>query len=102
AMATGQIRVGGAVREPQIVKLVPPIYPSLALKARVSGMVVLEATLTEQGTVENIRVVSGHPLLIEAAIDCVKQWVYEPTYLNGEPVAVVLTAKVVFHPRIVE
>jgi protein TonB len=95
------VRVGGDVREPQIIKLVPPVYPSLAIKARVDGTVVLEATLTEQGTVENIRVVSGHPLLVEAAIHCVKQWVYEPTYLNGQPVAVILTAKVVFHPRTV-
>jgi protein TonB len=93
------VRVGGDVREPQILKLVPPVYPVLALKARVSGTVVLEATLTEQGAVEGIRVVSGHPLLIDAAIDCVKQWVYEPTSLNGQPVAVVLTARVVFNPK---
>ena len=87
------------MREPQILKLVPPRYPGLALKARVSGTVVLEATLTAQGAVEDIRVVSGHPLLIDAAIECIKQWVYEPTYLNGIPVAVILTAKVVFTPR---
>jgi len=90
------IRVGGNVREPRPVKVVPPIYPPLASRARVSGMVVLEATLTAQGTVEEIRVISGHPLLIEAAITCVKQWQYEPTLLNGIPVAVILTAKVRF------
>ena len=94
------IRVGGMVQEPKIVKLVPPVYPPLAQKARVSGTVVLEATLTVDGTVEEIRVISGHPLLINAAIDCVKQWKYEPTYLNGEPVAVILTAKVSFNQRI--
>ena len=76
--------------------MVPPIYPQLASRARVSGTVVLEATLTEEGTVEEIRVISGHPLLIEAAIACVKQWQYEPTLLNGIPVAVILTAKVRF------
>jgi protein TonB len=80
------------------LKLVPPVYPALAIKARVSGTVILEATLTEQGAVENIKVISGHPLLVQAAIDCVKQWVYEPTYLNGQPVSVVLTAKVLFRP----
>src|SRR5215813_6709065 len=90
------IRVGGDVREPRPVKMVPPIYPMLASKARVSGIVVLEATITQKGTVEEIRVISGHPLLIEAAIACVKQWQYEPTLLNGSPVAVILTAKVRF------
>ena len=90
------IRVGGNVREPRALKMVPPIYPQLASRARVSGTVVLEATLTEEGTVEEIRVISGHPLLIEAAIACVKQWQYEPTLLNGIPVAVILTAKVRF------
>ena len=94
------VRVGGMVQEPKIVKLVAPVYPPLAQKARVSGTVVLEATLTADGTVEEIRVISGHPLLIPAAIDCVKQWKYEPTYLNGEPVAVILTAKVSFNQRI--
>jgi periplasmic protein TonB len=90
------VRVGGNVREPHPVKMVPPVYPSLASKARVSGTVILEATLTVQGTVEEIRVVSGHPLLIEAAVAAVKQWQYEPTTLNGIPVSVILTAKVHF------
>jgi protein TonB len=76
--------------------MVPPVFPPLASKARVTGTVTLEATLTSQGTVEEIKVISGHPLLTEAAIDCVKQWQYEPTYLNGVPVAVILTAKVHF------
>jgi len=99
SVVKGPIRVGGNVKEPQVIKLVPPVYPALALKARVSGTVILEATLTEQGTVENIKVISGHPLLVDAAIDCVKQWVYEPTYLNGQAVPIILTAQVVFHPR---
>jgi protein TonB len=90
------VRVGGNVKEPRPIKVVPPIYPSLASRARVSGTVVLEATLTAQGTVEEIRVISGHPLLVEAAIVCIKQWQYEPTLLNGIPVPVILTAKVRF------
>ena len=90
------VRAGGVIREPRAVKVVPPVYPALAMRARVSGTVVLEATLTEEGTVDKIRVVSGHPLLVEAAINCVKQWRYEPTLLNGVPVAVILTAKVHF------
>jgi protein TonB len=60
---------------------------------------VLEATLREDGTVDAIRVVSGHPLLVNAAIDSVKQWRYEPTLLNGHPVAIVLTAIVTFEQK---
>ena len=93
------VRVGGDVREPRVVRLVPPVYPPLASRARVTGTVILEATLTEDGTVDQIRVISGHPLLIDAAINCVKQWRYEPTLLNGVPVRVVLTAKVNFRDR---
>lgn len=95
------VRVGGMVQEPRIVKLVPPVYPVLASKARVAGTVILEATLTVDGTVDQIKVISGHPLLIEAAIDCVKQWRYEPTKLNGTPVAVILIAKVHFNQRVI-
>jgi protein TonB len=90
------VRVGGIVKEPRVVKVVPPVYPSLAKRARVTGTVILEATVTAEGVVEEIRIVSGHPLLVQAAIDCVKQWRYEPTYLNGEPVPVLLDAKVHF------
>jgi periplasmic protein TonB len=96
AMPAGPIRVGGVVKEPRPVKMVPPVYPPLASRARVSGVVVLEATLTTDGTVAEIHVVSGHPLLTDAAIRCVKQWRYEPTLLNGTPVAVILTARVRF------
>ena len=96
AALVGPVRVGGMVQEPRPLKMVPPVYPMLASKARVSGTVVLEATLTAQGTVEEIKVISGHPLLVEAAMQCVKQWVYEPTYLNGSPVPVILMAKVHF------
>ena len=93
---TGPMRVGGMVKEPRAVKMVPPVYPPLAARAHVSGIVVLEATLTTDGVVSEIRVVSGHPLLTDAAIHCVKQWRYEPTLLNGTPVAVILTARVHF------
>jgi protein TonB len=96
APSAGPVRIGGIVREPRVTKLVPPKYPSLARQARVSGTVVLEAIVTEDGKVSEIKVISGHPLLLEAAIDCVKQWEYEPTQLNGVPTAVILTAKVHF------
>ena len=92
----GPVRVGGDIREPRLTKMVPPVYPTLASKARVGGFVVLEAVVTAEGVVDEIKVISGHPLLIQAAIKAVKQWRYEPTYLNGVPVAVMLTAKVEF------
>jgi periplasmic protein TonB len=90
------VRVGGVVREPRVAKLVPPIYPKLARQARVAGTVVLEAIVTADGKVAEIKVISGHPLLVDAAINCVKQWEYEPTLLNGVPTPVILTAKVHF------
>src|SRR5207253_1314956 len=96
AVATGPIRVGGLVKEPRSIKMVPPVYPLMASRARVSGMVVLEATLTTEGMVDAIKVISGHPLLTQAAIDCVNQWRYEPTLLNGVPVPVIMTAKISF------
>ena len=92
----GPVRVGGLVKEPRSIKIVHPAYPAMASRARVSGTVVLEATLTKDGTVEEIRVLSGHPLLTQAAIDCVKQWRYEPTLLNGVPVSVIMTATIRF------
>jgi protein TonB len=90
------VRVGGVVREPRVTKLVPPIYPRLARQARVVGTVVLEAIVTAEGKVAEIKIVSGHPLLVDAAINCVKQWEYEPTLLNGVATPVILTAKVHF------
>ena len=90
------IRVGGVVKEPRPIKMIPPVYPPLASKARVSGTVVLEATLTTENRVEEIKVISGHPLLVDAAIQCVKKWEYEPSFLNGTPIPVILTAKVHF------
>ena len=90
------VRVGGVVKEPRILKLVPPVYPKLARTARVTGTVVLEAIVTAEGKVAEIKLVSGHPLLVQAAIDCVKEWEYEPTLLNGVPTPIILTAKVHF------
>ena len=90
------IRIGGNIQEPKVVKIVSPVYPKLAIKARVKGTVTLEATVTAEGTVDEVHVISGNPLLIQAAIDCVRQWRYEPTYLNGEPVPVILAAKINF------
>jgi protein TonB len=90
------VRVGGAIREPKITKLVQPIYPPVAAKQHLQGVVVLEAVVTESGRVEKVRVISGPPALVDAAVQAVQQWQYEPTRLNGTPVAVILNAQVSF------
>ena len=71
-----------------LVKEVVPSYPELARKARIQGEVVLAAEISKTGSVENLKAMSGHPMLIPAAIDAVKQWRYRPYVLNGEPIAV--------------
>jgi protein TonB len=73
-----------------------PPYPPLARQARIQGTVKLEAVISKEGTIENLTVVSGHPLLIQAALDAVKQWRYRPTMLNGVAVEVVTTIDVNF------
>lgn len=90
------VRVGGRVREPQLVKRIEPFYPPLARQAHIQGTVVIDAVLDEHGNVVEMKVISGHPLLIQAAIDAVKQWKYEPTYLNDLPVAVQMNIMVTF------
>ncbi len=93
------VRVGGNIRQPEIIKLVKPIYPPEAIKARIEGVVVLEATVTERGDVADIKVISGPPMLTPAAIKAVEEWKYEPTLINGRPVPVILTARVSFSLR---
>jgi periplasmic protein TonB len=65
-----------------------PTYPPIARSARIAGSVVLAATISKNGAIENLRVVNGHPMLVPAAMDAVKQWRYKPYLLNGEPVEV--------------
>ena len=90
------VRPGGDIREPQKIRHVPPIYPPIAISAGVHGIVMLEATISEAGTIENLRVVKSHPLLERAAIEAVKQWRYTPTRLNGQPVPIIMTVTVNF------
>ena len=93
------VRVGGNIRQPQIIKLVRPKYPPDAIQAHVDGVVILEATVTEKGDVVDLKVVSGPPMLIAAAIEAVQQWKYEATLINGRAVPVILTATVNFSLR---
>jgi periplasmic protein TonB len=90
------IRVGGRIKPPRIVSRVNPNYPPLARQTRVQGDVVLDAVIDTEGNVVQLQVVSGHPLLIQAALDAVRQWKYEPTYLNEQVIAVQLIVNVTF------
>jgi len=85
------IRVGGNVQQSNLVSQVKPAYPPEAKAARIQGTVHLEATISEEGTVVNLVVLSGPDELIESALAAVRQWVYRPTLLNGEPIAVITT-----------
>ncbi|HXZ80928.1 MAG TPA: energy transducer TonB [Terriglobales bacterium] len=88
-VATPQrVRVSQGVSEGLLVHKVVPQYPPLARQARIQGQVVLQAVIGKDGAIQNLRLVSGHPMLAPAAIDAVKQWRYKPYFLNGEPVEV--------------
>jgi len=90
------VRVGGQIKEPKKLKNVNPAYPDIAKQARVQGIVILEATISPQGKVSDVKVLRGNPLLDPAAIEAVRQWVYTPTLLNGVPVPVIMTVTVNF------
>jgi TonB family protein len=91
-----RIRVGGNVQQTKLVSQPIPTYPPEAKEARIQGVVKLNATIAKDGTMQHLDVISGHPLLIPAALDAVRQWVYEPTLLNGQPVEVVTEIDVNF------
>jgi protein TonB len=84
------------VLEAKLIRRVMPVYPALARQARISGMVELKGVIAPDGTVQRLQVLSGHPLLVPAAVEAVKQWLYQPTLLNGVPVEVVAPIKVSF------
>jgi len=92
----GPVRIGDQVQEPRKLKNVPPDYPEIARQARVQGVVILEATISLEGEVIDIRILRGIPLLDAAAVKAVKQWRYTPTYLNGIAVPVIMTVTVNF------
>jgi protein TonB len=93
------VRVGGQIQPPRKLKDVLPVYPDLARAARVEGTVIVECTISPRGTVSDVRVLRGIPLLNAAAVDAVRQWVYTPTLLNGVPVPVIMTITVTFQFR---
>jgi periplasmic protein TonB len=87
-VAPKSVRVSQGVLQGNLIHDVKPQYPSIARAARVSGQVVLQATIGKDGGIQNLRVVNGHPMLVQSALDAVRQWRYKPYFLNGEPVEV--------------
>ena len=90
------VQVGGSVRPPGRTREVRPEYPVQAKRMGIEGEVILEATINEQGRVVESRALSGHPLLVAAAIQSVSKWRYAPTILNGTPWPVLLKVRVTF------
>jgi protein TonB len=91
-----QIRVGGNVQASKLILNPPPDYPDMARQARIQGVVRYNAVVNRDGRVAHLTLVSGHPLLVPAATEAVKQWQYKPTLLNGEPVEVITQIDVNF------
>jgi protein TonB len=85
-IAGQKVRVSSGVAQGLLVRQVTPKYPAMAQQARIQGTVVLQAVIGKDGTVQNLHVISGPPMLIQAAMDAVRQWRYKPYHVNGEPV----------------
>jgi protein TonB len=91
-----RVRVSSGVQSGLLIRKVQPNYPPLARQARIQGVVVLQAQISKDGNIENLQLISGHPMLAPAAIEAVKQWKYKPYLLNGEPVEVETQVQVNF------
>jgi protein TonB len=87
--APPRVRVGTGVKAAEVIERIAPVYPALARQSRISGVVELEGVVGIDGHIRELRVISGHPLLVRAALDAVAQWRFRPTLLNGEPVEIV-------------
>lgn len=96
-VSTPPVHVGGAVSQPRRTTYIVPQYPVIAREAHVSGVVILEAVIAEDGSVRDVRVLRSIPLLDQAAVDAVRQWRFTPTLLNGAPVPVIMTVTVAFN-----
>ena len=91
-----KVNISAGVAVGMLIQKTPPLYPPIAKAARVSGTVVLQATISKTGSIENLHVVSGPAMLQQAALDAVKSWRYRPYLLNNEPVEVETTVNVIF------
>ncbi|MDQ6678407.1 MAG: energy transducer TonB [Acidobacteriota bacterium] len=93
---TSSIRVGGRVADANILLRIQPQYPPLARQARIQGTVRFNVVIGQDGHLQNLQLVSGHPLLVQAAQEALTQWTYKPTLLNGNPVPVITTVDINF------
>jgi protein TonB len=91
-----KVNISAGVELGLLIQKVTPTYPPIAKAARVQGTVVLQATISKQGTIEDLRVISGPAMLQQAALDAVRQWRYRPYLLNNEPVEVETSVQVIF------
>jgi protein TonB len=94
--APARLSVGGQVQAAKLIHEVDPSFPRLAHEARIGGLVRLKAVIAKDGTVKDLSVISGHPMLVPAALNAVKQWIYKPTFLNGTPIEVDTEVDVTF------
>jgi protein TonB len=90
------VRLGGDIRPPTLLQRVDPVYPDIAVRARVEGVVILEAIIDEEGRVKEVKVVRSVPLLDRAAIEAVERWRCEPVVFNGRTIPVILNVVVSF------
>ena len=91
-----RVRVGGRVRKARLIHQVPPVYPVEAIEQEITGRVELEAVISVEGLIQQVKVLSGDPLLAESALEAVRQWRYQPTKLNGLEVEVITSIEIFF------
>ena len=92
----GPVKIGGNVKEPRLISSVLPVYPIGAIQAGVQGDVVIQTTIDKDGKVVEMHVVSGPTMLRQAALDALRRWKYEPSMLDGQPVAVQMQVTIKF------
>jgi protein TonB len=91
------VRIGGQLKPPRIIRKVEPVFPALAVSARLNAILVLEAEVDVHGYVKFVKVLSGHPIFDDAALEAVRQWRYQPLLLNGEPTGFILSVVINFN-----
>ena len=91
-----RVRVGGLVQKARLIHQVPPVYPIKAIEQEITGRVALEAVISAGGLIQEVKVLSGDPLLAESAVEAVRQWRYRPTKLNGRAVEVITRVEIIF------
>ena len=91
-----RVRISQGVTSGLLLRKLDPVYPTIAREARIQGNVVLKAIIDKEGSIQDLQLVTGHPMLVPAAIQAVKQWRYRPYLLNGQPVEVETTITVIF------